>query len=144
MQRLVKFRPRSVAEVERKLREKGFTAQVIEETVTWAVSHDLLDDEKFAQLWVAHRLVQRRSGPYGLRRELRQKGVDDEFISKALEDADIDEPQLLEELIDQRLSLVDHLPDETKQRRLMNYLTNRGFSFSEILKALKEKGIVRR
>jgi len=141
VQRLIEFRPRSVAEVVSKLQEKGFSVQVVERTVAWARSRNLLDDEAFAQLWVAHRQVQRACGAFRLRQELRKKGVDDVFVQNALDRAEIDEPQLLSELIERRLPMLAHLSHDTAQRRLVRFLIYRGFRLSEIFKVLREKGL---
>jgi len=135
--RLIKFRPRSVAEVRRKLQDKQFDARVIDDAVAWAFSSGLLDDAKFAQLWVHDRLLHRPSGRHNLRMELRQKGVSESDIDATLETLDHDERQLIRELVEQRLPRYQGESSEKRQRKLVAFLLRRGFGFNDVFAVLK-------
>lgn len=134
---LIKFHPQSVGEVRRKLKRKGYDAQVIEQTITWALSSDLLDDAKFAQLWVHDRLDRRSLGVQRLKMELRSKGVSENDIDNALATVETDEQEMIRQLIEQRLPFYRGLDDEKRQRRMVSFLVNRGFSYGDIFAVLK-------
>lgn len=138
--RLMKVRPRSAAEVRRKL-EKTFDAQAIEDVIAWAFSCDLLDDARFARLWVEDRLARRPSGRQNLRRELRAKGVDEPLIDAALATLDSNERDLVRTLAEARLPRYGGLPPEVCQRRLVNFLVGRGFAFDDIYAVMRELGV---
>lgn len=134
---LLKFRPQSVGEVQQKLKRKGYDAQVIDETITWALSSGLLDDEKFAELWVYDRLVRRSMGAQRLKMELRFKGVSQDNIDHALSTVEADEQEMIRDLIEQRLPMYHGLEHEKRQRRMVSFLVNRGFSYGDIFSVLK-------
>lgn len=135
--RLIRYRARSVQELQTKLEEKGFDAQVIEHTIAWAHSSGLLNDAKFAQLWVNDQ-VRRPRGARQLRWELKNKGVSEEDIDNALSKAELDERELIRGLVEKRLALYRGQPWESQQRKLATYLAHRGFAMQDIAAVLKE------
>lgn len=135
---LIRYRARSVRELLAKLEAKGFDAQVIEQTIAWARSCGLVDDAKFAQLWVNDQLMRRPQGARRLRWELKNKGVCDEDIDQALSKAELDERELIRGLVEKRLALYRGQPWELQQRKLAAYLAHRGFAMQDIAAVLKE------
>jgi regulatory protein len=71
----ITYRPRSVAEVERKLRDKGFDESVTTRVVERLQAVDLLDDMAFARYWVEQRETFKPRSRLALQQELREKGV---------------------------------------------------------------------
>ncbi|MFQ6033771.1 MAG: regulatory protein RecX, partial [Candidatus Bipolaricaulia bacterium] len=92
--RLLRYRPRSRAEAESRLRKRGYSDELIREILTWAEDMGMIDDEAFAKLWIADRLERRPRGRALLRRELREKGVSPGLIERALDRAGMDEEAL--------------------------------------------------
>jgi regulatory protein len=62
-------------ELVEKLRQRGFTAEEIEEALTRCRALDLLDDERIADRFVEVRAADRGWGPHRLAAELRRRGV---------------------------------------------------------------------
>ena len=83
--RFLEARPRSIAEVRRKLARLGYQAELVSGTVDRLVQLGYLDDEAFATTWVESRDRSRPRGAHALRRELELKGVDRAFIDAVLE-----------------------------------------------------------
>lgn len=137
--RLLSYRPRSVREVRRRLREQGYSPHAIERVVREAQANGWLDDAAFAKLWVEDRLMTNPKGPFALRQELRAKGVDEVHIERALAEADIDEAALIEALIERHKARYQGDAPETRRRKLVALLRRRGFSLSAIRKTLKER-----
>ena len=52
---LLSYRPRSSAEVTRRLRKKGFSQPTIDTTLERLLRAQLLDDEAFARYWISNR-----------------------------------------------------------------------------------------
>ncbi|MGH2348478.1 MAG: RecX family transcriptional regulator, partial [bacterium] len=101
---------------------------------------DLLDDRRFARLWIESRLAGGRSGPHRLRAELRLKGIDPAIIEETL-GAVLPaqaEAQLAAEAADRYLARRQSLPAEVRVRRLMGLLQRRGFSTGVIAPILRE------
>lgn len=85
--RLLSYRPRSVAEVRRRLAKK-WPPPVIDRVILFLQEHNYLDDAAFAQLWRRGREQRKPRGQRALQQELRQLGVDREVIEEALEGFD--------------------------------------------------------
>jgi regulatory protein len=83
--RFLEVRPRSVAEVRRRLRSAGYASALVEHAVERLVELGFLDDAAFARAWVESRDRARPRGERALRVELRQKGVGREETDVALE-----------------------------------------------------------
>lgn len=82
--RYLEARSRSVAEVRRHLVDAGYRAALVEEAVGGLLRMGYLDDEAFAQAWVASRDRARPRGERALRLELVRKGIDDAIIRAVL------------------------------------------------------------
>ncbi|MFB6285094.1 MAG: regulatory protein RecX [Candidatus Bipolaricaulia bacterium] len=140
-ERLIAFlstRPRSVEEARARLQRAGFALTVIEDALDDAEERGWLDDAAFAKLWVDDRLMTNPRGPKLLRHELREKGVDEAHIERALEEADIDEPQLVRDLIERQKPRYWRDDLEARRRKLFAYLQRRGFTYRAIRDALDE------
>lgn len=136
--RLFKHRPRSRHEVLTRLQQKGFSQEIIQSVLEQAERARILDDAKFAQLWVEDRLARRPRSCRLLERELRAKGVAPEHIKRAIARAGLDEVSLARQLITERLPKLRSLDEQTRLRRLVGFLRRRGFFERVIRQALKE------
>jgi regulatory protein len=136
--RLLRYRPRSRAEAEARLRRRGYSAQTIARTLSWAEEAGLLDDALFAKLWIADRLEHRPCGALLLRRELQERGVPPEIIEAALAQAGLDEEELVRELAEERFARYRDLPPEERRARLLAFLGRRGFPASLCARVLRE------
>ena len=79
-------RDRSVQEMREKLRQKKFTADVIEEAIADLRRLNLLDDRTFAHRWVESRLRGKPAGRRKFARDLRRKGIHPDIIASVLEE----------------------------------------------------------
>jgi regulatory protein len=84
--RFLEARPRSVAEVRRRLSTAGYRATLVEAAITRLGELGYLDDDAFARAWVESRDRARPRGELALRRELRLRGVDDGLVRAVLDD----------------------------------------------------------
>ena len=136
--RLLRYRPRSSFEVERHLRQRGYSSRSIEEVLAWAEQAGLLDDQAFARLWIADRLARRPTGRALLERELREKGISAQIIEEALARAELDEEALARQLANERWARYRHLSEEECRVRVFNFLRRRGFSSRTSSKVVEE------
>ena len=82
--RFLEARPRSVAEVRRRLGDAGYRVALIEGAVARLLELSLLDDAAFATAWVASRDRAHPRGARALRAELFRKGIDASTIADVL------------------------------------------------------------
>ncbi len=128
--RLLRYRPRSVAETRERLRSLGFTDQEIDKTISTAEAADLLNDEAFVRLWVEDRLLHHPLSRRAIQQELAEKKIDRETINAALErlyPAE-KEKELAIELAQARMAKYANLDRNRAMQRTISFLTRRGFN----------------
>lgn len=128
--RLVAVRPRTVAEVRRRLSEKAFAPEVAAGAVAWAEEAGILSDELFAQLYAEDRLLSRPCSRRVLAQELRDRGVDAALAERAAQAAlpELGEEDLARRALTTRLPLWQGLDPVVARRRAAAFLLRRGFS----------------
>jgi regulatory protein len=124
------YRARSESEIRQNLRKHEMPDEVIEETLARLRQDGLANDGQFAQAWVENRSTFRPRSRRMLAMELRQKGLNDEAVSSALEDVD-DEP-LAYEAAKKRAPRLKALEWADFLKKLSEFLARRGFSYSVI------------
>ena len=128
------YRARSESEIRQNLRKHEMPEEVIEETLVRLRQDGLANDGQFAQAWVENRSTFRPRSRRMLAMELRQKGLNDEAVSSALEDVD-DEP-LAYEAAKKRAPRLKALEWTDFRKKLSEFLARRGFSYSVIAPAV--------
>lgn len=121
-------RPQTEAEIVRKLRQREYADETIDQTLSAAKQQGLIDDGAFAAAWVEDRGRQRGFGPVRLREELARRGVGEVDIDTALRQLDDrDDHRTAVELARARArQLPGNLSREALVRRLGGYLMRRG------------------
>lgn len=134
------YRPRSVQETRRNLKDKDIPAEVIEAAVTRLQTMGYLDDTAFARFWVKNRNEFKPLSHRALRQELRQKGIADAVIAEVL--AEQDESGMAYQAAQGQLrKLRNRTPREFRQK-MSAFLQRRGFSYStveEVVNRLKDE-----
>ncbi len=139
-QRLLKVRIRSEAELKERLKRKGFDEDVIVRVVSYFKDIGIIDDRKFARLWIEWRLAK----PFGrarIKRELQQKGIDEFIIEDELSAAmqgSYNENDVVARLVKKQINRYKRFPIEKIKQRLYGYLLRRGFGSCAIGKVLNK------
>ena len=122
--RFLSYRPRSEAEVRRRL-SKRFPGSSVDNAIITLREQGLLDDAAFAQFWRQNRERSRPKGTSAMRWELLRMGVSREVANDALEGLDDDESAYRAARgISRRLGQSDYV---AFQKKLIPYLRRRGF-----------------
>ncbi len=127
--RALNYRPRSVHEVQKKLREKGFDETVVQSVLERLERDGLVKDESFAQAWVENRALFHPRSRKLIALELRQKGVPDEVVQNALAAGAVDDETLAYQSAIQYAHRLKGLEWQDFRKKLSGYLLRRGFSF---------------
>lgn len=137
--RYLSYRPRSRAEVERKLLEKGFAAGIIDEILSDLVRLGYLNDETFAVQWAESRARLSSHGRRRIERELIHKGVNPELLREKLPVVLSPDRELAtaSEAAERRLRTMQHLDQSTRRRRIAGFLERKGFSYEIIIGIVK-------
>lgn len=130
------------------LREREFEEAVITEVLDRMEQVHLLDDADFARTWVRTRHEMKNLGRAALRRELKEKGVEDALAEEALEQISTeDEDAAARQLVAKKLRgttvPMGNGPEERKERdkhtrRLVSMLARRGHSPGAAFQIVRE------
>ena len=122
--RFLSYRPRSEAEVRRRL-SRRFSHSSVDNAMATLREQGLLDDAAFAQFWRQSRERNRPKGISAMRWELLRMGVSRDVADDALEGTDEDESAYRAASgISRRMGQADY---DTFQKKLVPYLRRRGF-----------------
>ncbi len=137
---LLRSRPRSVAEIRNRLKSKGYGGPTIEAIISELTRVGQLDDVRFARLWVESRMHSNPMGDIVLRRELKEKGVDDGIIEAALAERGehYDEYKVAFTMAAERFKQLAKLDKRKALKRLYDYLLRRGFAYDTVKRILDE------
>jgi regulatory protein len=125
--RYLGFRPRSQVEVERYLKEKQYTPELIESIVQRLQQQQYLDDEAFARFWLESRERAKPKGAQALRYELRQKGLPGDIIDAVV--SNLNEDESAWGAVEKKLYQWQNLDKQTFRQKVMAHLSRRGFSY---------------
>jgi len=137
--RLLRFRPRSEKELSTRLKQKKFAKPLIDDTIQYFKSIDLINDEDFAKRWITSRL----SKPVGSKRiyfELLEKGICKSVIQKHLEEAtaNYDQEEIVSNLAKHRIQQYKNIDPLKEKQRIYGYLLRKGFDTNIIQKVIKK------
>lgn len=132
---LVARRPRSEAELKRRLAGYGLTEEGQLAVLARLQQAGLADDRAFARAWIENRMTFRPRSAYALRSELRSKGLSTETIREALDG--FDEEEAARRAAEAGARKYRHLSPELLRNRLRAYLSRRGFKHHTVSSLLK-------
>ena len=122
----------SRADLEKKLREKGASANDARYAAEWLEAIGALNDADYASLLARH-CAELGYGPARVREELRRHGIDRSLWEEA-QDAAPDAQELIDRYLSDRFR--GGVPDERERRRACAALLRRGFSWGDVKPAL--------
>ena len=141
---LLGFRARSVAELRRKLIEKGAPKAEVEEVLARLAAQKLLDDADFARQFARARITGPGASRIRILQELRRKGVASDVAERALdeleEDEGLDASASIQRVAEKKWNTLAKLDDFTRRRRLYGFLARRGYNPDEIRSAMNALG----
>jgi regulatory protein len=128
---LLSYRMRSRHELASRLRQKGFDKDTVDELADDLEDVGLIDDLEFAKSWIRTRMELNPRSFYAIGRELQKKGVKKEIARQAEDElrGEFDEKEIALSLGKKRLASLKGLEARVLKRRLLGYLSRRGFSY---------------
>ncbi|HEY3476752.1 MAG TPA: RecX family transcriptional regulator [Anaerolineales bacterium] len=124
------YRARSESEIRQNLRKHEIPEPVIEQTLDRLRQDGLANDNQFARAWVENRSAFRPRSRRMMAMELRQKGLNEEAVSLAVEN--VDDEALAYEAAQKRMTRYKDLEWNDFRKKLSDFLARRGFSYSVI------------
>jgi regulatory protein len=133
--RYLNRRDRTEAEMRRRLEQAEFTTRVVEETIATLVDQGVLNDSRFARLFVEDKRRLERWGSDRITRALNQRGIDRELIADALaDDTTQNELERALELLHERFP---NPPQDRRERdRALGVMLRKGYDTELAVDAL--------
>lgn len=142
--RLLEYRARTVAELRRKLSEKGGARDEVEEVIARLLDQKLLDDGDFARQFARGKLTATGASRRRVAQELGRKGIRretaDEAIAELTETEGVDPLRAAARVAQKKWNALRTLDALTRRRRLYAFLARRGFNPDEIRELMREIG----
>jgi regulatory protein len=137
-------RAHSVSEMKKALIRKTANEDLIQKVIARLKQSGLIDDARYAKQFARQRTEIRHQGKYRVARELRARGVPDQHIEAAVEEAaaNSDEASMVRQRIDRKLKFLrgpyaNTSIDDRKIASLYRTLLRAGFSSDTIRRELK-------
>jgi len=134
--RFLAHRPRSAAEVRRRLNQKGVSEYTIESVIARLSDLNYINDLEFAQYWVRNREEFNPRGTRALEYELRQKGIDNATIAEAL--TDLDPEQSAYAAAQKKVRSLRGKDAATIRKKLGGFLARRGFQYDVVRQVVNQ------
>ncbi len=129
------------SEVRDKLRSYSVAADEIDICLAELICEGFINEQRYADLFVASKLHQNQWGRIKIAIHLRAKEISDVCIKKAISAIDYDEyMDTLRKVCDKKIKTLSGTAISKKQK-LISFLASRGFEFDCIDVILKESGL---
>jgi len=135
--RYLTFKDRSEYEILNKLIDAGFDRNVAQNAVNELKAIGYLDDTRFAMKYLSERIRTKALSKKTLGYELKNKGIDNEIIEKALSEFEIDDYEVALREGKRKFGKYD-LKDKKIEQKVCRFLLHRGFSYEIVNKVLRE------
>ena len=132
---LLAFKGRTTQEIIKRLNEKGYSSEEIDEAVEKLSYYGYLNDQNYTISYIMDNAS--KKGKKLISIELEQKGIDKNILDDVYSEVNIDEEASIDNIIRQRFSHAD-LSDDKIYRRTVNYLLRRGFAYDSIKRVIKK------
>lgn len=129
------YKMRTEQEIRRKLREKEYAEDVIEEVMDFLKKYGYADDREYCVKYIRERLRLRPKSGYALRAELRQRGVAGKVVDEVLAATELDEAGDALRWLEKKAR--EWPPEEREKKRLQDFLLRKGYSYDIIREAFR-------
>lgn len=123
------------AELYNKLR-KNYDEKTCIDVCKNLAKYKMIDDRRYAKRLADYYIHTKKFGKYRAKQEILRKGIHSEAADEALAEFADDEPDELRDVL--RKKYEKYLTDEKGVKKVIAALLRRGYSYSEIKKALEE------
>ena len=112
---------------------KGFSDEETSEVCDYIEEVGLVDDDLYVKFFVEDSFRIKNKGARKIVYELKQRGIDDDKIEEAIEEASDMEYEALKEAYKRKLEATKSETDPYKRKnKIIRFLISRGFDYSDI------------
>ncbi len=130
----ISYRERSRKEIKDYLSNKGISLVITNKVLNDLENANLIDDRRFAVVWIKNRNKINPKGNFVLKMELKEKGIEENEIEKLLED--VDEKENVRKVLNKAVKKYGE--KISSKKKILGYLQRRGFSINTVIEVLNE------
>lgn len=135
------YKMRTEFEVRQRLKQKDYSQNIIQQAIEFLYEFNLLDDSKYANLFVKEKSITKVWGVNRIKNELFRKGVDENIIESAIANFFPKEDSFAKaiKIAEKKYKILCKKYDIRKSQQLLyGFLQRKGFN-SEIIKSIIQK-----
>jgi regulatory protein len=137
--RMLTLAPRTRAQLADAMRRRGVPDQAAETVLDQLTKARLIDDAAFAMAWVESRHHGRGLSRRSLSAELRQRGIDGDDLTEAVEGLDPEqEIETARRMAERKLAATRGQPPQTRMRKVAGMLARKGYSPALAYRLIRE------
>lgn len=138
--RLLAYRMRSCAEMKRRLAEKKYPKNTIEEIIDKLLNIGYLNDTEFAEAFAHDKVKSKKIAPITLRMEFIPHKIDSEILEKTIKKIYEKYPisDLIKQLLKKKKIQFGMKLEQKTKKRIQDLLKRKGFSWNEISAVFNE------
>ena len=142
--RLLSYRMRSVSEMKKRLKDKSFSTDEIENTIDHLLKLNYLNDQEFCRAFSNEKVKLKKIGPFLLKPDLFKHGLDTELIDNCINEIynQYNIQDLIEFHLEKKKIIKNELLDKKDKKRLDNYLIRKGFNWEQINNVYADWGLI--
>ena len=127
-------------EIRRKLAERGYIDEIIQDVIATMERYGYVNDSFYAEEWVRSRMKSKPKGKIALRQELTRKGIDKSIVEETLSQAfdDSTESDMALDLARRKIGSYGKDDPAVAKRKLQGFLLRRGFGYGTVKDAIEQ------
>ncbi|MDR1593341.1 MAG: RecX family transcriptional regulator [Prevotellaceae bacterium] len=123
-----------VLEAKTKMRKWNVSEADSDKIIASLIEAGYIDEERYAKAFANDKLILDKWGPQKVRLILKQKGIKETFISKAISEKNINQEAVVSELLSKKIKSFKQLAGNEIYAKLMRFGLSRGFDYSIVSK----------
>lgn len=132
------YKMRTVQEIRRKLAEKEFAEETIEEVIAFLEKYGYADDREYCRKYIREKLRMKPKSGYALKIELRQRGISSRIIDEVMGETEMDETGDAFRWLEKKSRGQWPPENEKKKKQLYDFLLRKGYSYDIIGEAFQQ------
>lgn len=140
VERLLAQHPRTIWEIQTKLRQKKFSQEIAKQVILEFTQVGFLNDEKYAKLWLENQIKYRPCGKILCYKKLLARGLSSSLVKDILDKnySQEKEEEAAGDLAKRKLKFHRDLESQKKAQKIVSFLKSRGFTDGVIIKTLEK------
>ena len=133
---------RSQQQLRDKLYDWGLYGDEVEEVISWLISEDFINEERFAQSYVRGHFNQKKWGRIKIKQGLEQKKISAYCIKIGMKEIDNEEYQnTIHSLLAKKWNTLKESNQYIKKQKTVRYLLQKGYESDLVWEAIKQLAV---